>query len=277
MTAVLKTESSNADDAPRFGFGKNWDDFIKHHFSEERVNISANHILGFLKTDNLKDKTFLDIGCGSGLHSLAAYKSGAKEIFGFDYDQNSVDATKRLHQWSGSPQNWSVTQGSVLDESFINSLPLFDIVYSWGVLHHTGDQWNAIRLASTRVKPGGLFYIALYTSDVYEPGMPEYWLDVKKRYNNGGWFTKRKMEAHYITKNVLGMIRSKQNPLDYILNYKKSRGMSYYTDVKDWLGGWPMEFSSIADVKSFCQEKLGFNLINIKTGEANTEYLFQKL
>jgi hypothetical protein len=50
--------------------------------------------------------------------------------------------------------------------------------------------------------------------------------------------------------------------------------MSFYTDIKDWLGGWPMEFSSIADVKKFADQELGLELRNIKAGEANTEYLF---
>ena len=56
-----------------FSFGKNWSEFIKKHFSEERVAVSRKHILNFLKLNDLRGKYFLDIGCGSGLQSLSAY------------------------------------------------------------------------------------------------------------------------------------------------------------------------------------------------------------
>ena len=61
-----------------------------------------------------------------------------------------------------------------------------------------------------------------------------------------------------------------------IREYQVSRGMSYWTDIKDWLGGWPMEFAGITETKDFCNSKLQLELINIKAGEGNTEYLFRK-
>ena len=102
------------------------------------------------------------------------------------------------------------------------------------------------------------------------------WLDVKRRYNRGGWLAKRNIEAWYVGRQFLGMLRNRQNPFAYVWGYKRSRGMSYYTDVKDWVGGWPMEFSSIQEVKDFARDQLDLELINITTGEANTEYLFSR-
>jgi hypothetical protein len=152
----------------------------------------------------------------------------------------------------------------------------FDIVYSWGVLHHTGDQWTAIRNAASLIAAGGFLYIALYTSDVFKRPPPEFWLVVKRRYNRAGQLGKRRIEAWYIARQFLGMLRARRNPLAYVWSYKTSRGMSYYTDVKDWLGGWPMEFSSVEEVKRFGRDELKLRLTNIATGEANTEYLFQR-
>jgi len=261
----------------RFEFGKNWKQYVEKHFSQERVDISKRHILAFLDMQNLEGKTFLDIGCGSGLHSYAALQAGAKRIVSFDYDAQSVEATRMLHKYAGSPDHWTIMQGSVLDPEFMKTLAPADIVYSWGVLHHTGDQWNAIRNAASRIGESGLFYIALYTSDAYVDPPAEFWLDVKQRYIRSGWLGQRKMELWYIWRFQLqGNWRNVRPLIKMIASYKTGRGMSFYTDIKDWLGGWPMEFSAIADVKQFADQELDLDLRNIKAGEANTEYLFAR-
>jgi len=152
--------SMTTEDASRFEFGANWADFVERNFSQERVDISRRHLLDFLGRESLEGLRFLDIGCGSGLHSLAAWQAGARRIHSFDYDPKSVATTRALHRMANTPEAWEVMQGSVLDAGFMAGLPQADLVYSWGVLHHTGDVWNAIRQACGRVAPGGLLYIA---------------------------------------------------------------------------------------------------------------------
>jgi len=263
--------------AGRFAFGKNWHSFIERSFDESRLAIAQQHLLEFLKADTLAGKRFLDIGCGSGLHSLAAYRAGAGEIVSFDYDADSVTAARQLWRLSGNPPHWRIEQGSVLGADYMASLGLFDIVYAWGVLHHTGDQWAAIRRAAERVKPGGLFYVALYTSDVFTGKRnAQFWIAVKRRYNEGGWLVRRYLELGYAAGILYRLARQRRNPIAHVMGYRQSRGMSFYTDVRDWVGGWPMEFSSIAEVKEFVGGELGLDLVNIATGEANTEYLFQR-
>lgn len=257
----------------RFEFGDNWTRFIKANLSESRIEIAQKHLLKFLGMETLSGKTFLDIGCGSGLHSLGAFRSGAKQIFSFDYDQKSVEATRICHQFAGKPGHWSVTQGSVLDPSFMNSVPRADIVYSWGVLHHTGDVWTAIRLAADRVPPGGLFYIALYSRDADVKPSPDFWLEVKQRYNRASWFGKQWMVAWYIWR-FLGP----KHPVKIWKRFKEhkaGRGMSLLVDIRDWLGGWPMEYVRDKDVLDTC-EKLGLSHKRTTTGEACHEYLFQR-
>lgn len=262
----------------RYGFGKNWAEFVQKNLSEERVKIAQNCLLGFLKLRDLKGQTFLDIGCGSGIHSLAAYRAGAKHIMSFDYDTDSVETTRKVREFAGNPQNWQVEQGSVLDRGFMDSLARADIVYSWGVLHHTGQMWKAIENAASAMEETGVFYIALYTKDVYLNPPPEYWLRLKKKYNMAGPVGKKWIELRYALRHTfLPTLRTGRNPFRDILDYKRSRGMSYWTDVKDWLGGWPMEFAGIAETKAFCSNKLQLELLNIKAGEGNTEYLFRKM
>ncbi len=261
----------------RYGFGRNWAEFIEQHFTEERIDVAQRHLLNFLKREDLEELTFLDIGCGSGLHSLGAYRAGAARITGFDYDPDSVETSKKLREWAGEPANWTVCQGSVLDRAFVESLEKADVVYSWGVLHHTGDMWNAIENAASRMKDDAVFYIALYTADVYTDPTPEYWLDVKRRYNRAGALRRKLMEWAYAWKfTIVPELRSRRNPLKRILRHQATRGMSYWTDVRDWLGGYPMEFAGIAETKTFCGDRLGLELLNINAGEANTEYLFRR-
>ena len=260
----------------RYGFGRNWEDYIRKHFSEERVDISRKHMLEFLGLENLNGRSFLDVGCGSGLQSLAAFRAGAGKIFSFDYDIHSVRATKMMRKIAGDPKNWQITQGSILDDNFIQGIETADIIYSWGVLHHTGDMWKAMDNTAKLAKKNALLYIALYDYDIQVNPTPEFWLDVKKRYNFSSWLRKRKMEIWYIWRFMLDKKISKlPEVISLAFNYKQSRGMAMYNNLKDWLGGWPMDFAKRADVRDWA-ERNKLEMLTMKTGEANTEYLFGK-
>lgn len=267
----------NTDNNSRFEFGANWAGFVDKHFSQERVDISRQHLLNFVGKESLDGMSFLDIGCGSGLHSLAAWQAGACSIYSFDYDPKSVATTRALHKLAKSPDAWKISQGSVLNETYMASLEQVDLVYSWGVLHHTGDVWKAIRQTCPKVAPGGLLYLALYSEDMQIDPPPEYWLDVKQRYVNATPMKRRWMELAYLWRFRLNR-KPWRLPLLFLQawQYKKSRGMSFMTDVRDWLGGWPMEFCRDAEVVDVVTKETGLTLEKMKTGEANTEFLFIK-
>jgi SAM-dependent methyltransferase len=253
-----------------FAFGKNWEAFVNEHFTDERVFISKEHLLRFIGLDSLTGKYFLDVGCGSGLSSLAALRAGAARIISFDVDEDSVATTKRLWEWAGCPSHWMVLHGSALDPAFLATLPPADILYSWGVLHHTGALWQAIENVLPLVKRDGVFYVALYTTTPESP----FWIGIKREYNASSEPKKRAMEAWYIWRSTIWpMLRAGQNPIKHMVGYKRSRGMEFLTDVRDWLGGWPYEDATVEEVQAFFHKR-GFRQINIKTGEANTEYLF---
>lgn len=259
---------------PRFDFGQNWHDFVTRSFGEGRVEISKQHLLKFLGRKDLKTLDVIDIGCGSGLHSVAALEAGARRVYSFDSDPKSIDATTFVKSQVGNPGNWTIERGSVLDSAYMASLPKYDLVYSWGVLHHTGDVWSAIRNAAGRVKSGGLFYVALYSADLHIDPPPEFWLTVKQRYVSSNWLMRRLIELWYIWRFQLGKnVARIPRLIRYARGYKQSRGMSFMTDVRDWLGGWPMEFVHDQEAVAFV-ETLGFKLKKMTTGEANTEFLF---
>ena len=83
------------------------------------------------------------------------------------------------------------------------------------------------------------------------------------------------MECRQGCAMVAGDLLNFRNPLRTILDYKRLRGMAYWTDIRDWLGGWPMEFASKQETLSFC-DGIGLRLVNMKTGEGNTEYLLAR-
>ena len=258
---------------PAYEFGKNWAQFVKSSYSEERLKISVDHLLSFLRVDSLEGRTFIDVGCGSGIHSLAAHRAGAKSIVSLDVDQDSVATTRALWKQEGRPDSWQVMEGSALDAGFLSTLEPADVLYSWGVLHHTGDMWQALRNVTTLMKPGGVFYTALYTTTHKTP----YWLRVKRRYNNAGRWGRYWMELRFLVRHQILMdLVHRRNTYKFIRNYKKSRGMEFMTNVRDWLGGYPYEDCSPDEFVDFAYNELQLNLVRITTGEACSEYLLER-
>lgn len=275
----------------RFEFGKNWTTFVHHHMTEDTIRQAQRTLCRVLGREDmsLSGLSFLDIGCGSGLSSLAAWRAGASPIVSFDYDPHSVAATRELHRQAGSPQNWTIMQGDALNTDFLRSLPPVDIVYSWGVLHHTGNMKKAVENATLPCKPNGLLYLALYSHTIYLNGTllgypsPEEWLTIKQRYLRAGKARRFCMEVQELwrqycswahgnpVKIFQGIRRFRQNARD-----SNNRGMRIWTDLRDWLGGWPMEF---VHEQELCREVCGdgrFSLLRMDTGQGNTTFLFRK-
>src|SRR4030042_1412214 len=240
------------DKKPVFAFGKNWQTFLKN-YDEERLNTAILSITDFLNIEHIKNRSFLDIGCGSGLFSYAAYKLGAKKIFSFDVDPFSVACCKYLHKHANKPKNWQCFQGSIIDKKFVSTLGKFDIVFSWGVLHHTGNMWKAIKNAANLVNTQGYFFIALYNKIDGLLGS-KFWLRIKKIYNGSHIVGKYFIEFLYMLYYIAMLVKGKQNPIKYINTYRTKRGMSWRTDVRDWVGGYPYEFATVDEVREFVRK-----------------------
>jgi 2-polyprenyl-3-methyl-5-hydroxy-6-metoxy-1,4-benzoquinol methylase len=139
----------------RFEFGKNWARFLSD-LDDKRITAAVDSLRSMLAIDDLTGRTFFDIGCGSGLFSLAARRLGAT-VFSFDFDPDSVACAQELkRRYHPQDLQWTISTGSVLDTAYIESLGQYDIVYSWGVLHHTGAMWRALENATRACKPGGV-------------------------------------------------------------------------------------------------------------------------
>ncbi len=274
----------HAQGARPFAFGRNWQAFVERHLDEERIDEAVKSLAGFCRGYDLKGRTFLDAGCGSGLFSLAALRLGASAVVSFDIDADSVRCCDYLRAQENNPPHWRVMRGSILDGGFISSLGKFDCVYSWGVLHHTGDLWGAVRNAAGLVAPGGIMYLAIYNRAdgiaIYPDGRfgpSVFWARVKRIYSRAPLAVQKAVDAAVISFLVLAYCLTLRNPVRKIRAHKELRGMSWRIDISDWLGGYPYEYASVAEVFAFVRQ-LGFSLENLKStnGLGNNEYLFAK-
>jgi 2-polyprenyl-6-hydroxyphenyl methylase/3-demethylubiquinone-9 3-methyltransferase len=259
----IDSHAREVDRGERFEFGKNWSHFLRV-LDENRIERAVVSLRALLGVADLKGASFLDIGSGSGLFSLAAHRLGAR-VRSFDYDPASVACTeelKRRHATAGA--DWSVERGSVLDKRFLSSLGQFDVVYSWGVLHHTGAMWEAIDNASTLVAPGGTFVIAIYND---QGVWSRRWTKLKRFYCSGP-FGKAVMCATYIPYVVGRQLAADlfwlRNPMTRYTEYSASRGMSVFYDWFDWLGGYPFEVAKPEEIFKFARER-GFEMTNLTT------------
>jgi len=236
------------DDQITFSFGKNWSEFVQD-VTENDVSRAIADINYWLGEGAVANQRVLDIGSGSGIHSLSFWKLRAATVYSFDYDEFSVKATRKLHESAGCPANWSVEQGSILDSDYVRSLGNFDIVYSWGVLHHTGSMWEAVDNAFGLVAPGGKVWISLYAKgDRYEDD-----LKLKRQFNSASTMGKQMLVARRVLRIMLSRIRHGKNPFAW--NEKLPRGMNVYHDIIDWLGGLPYETASEDEVVRFARRR----------------------
>jgi 2-polyprenyl-6-hydroxyphenyl methylase/3-demethylubiquinone-9 3-methyltransferase len=269
-----------AADSVRFEFGENWSRFITR-VDERHIKAAEESLLAMIGGPQaIAGKTFLDAGSGSGLFSLAAHRLGAARIHSFDYDRHSVAATAELKRRFAAPDaQWTVERGDVLDRAYIESLGQWDVVYSWGVLHHTGRMWEAIGNACDLVAQGGLFYLAIYNEQGRKTRL---WKRVKRVYSGNALGRAAVLAAfvpYWAARGLAGDVLRLRNPLRRYRELRQPRGMSLVHDWVDWLGGYPFETATPDEIFRFIQPR-GFVLRNLATvggGPGCNELLFQRV
>lgn len=270
------TDNAGTAAEARFEFGRNWSHFLGN-IDDVAVRRAVESLRMMLETDSLAGKTFLDIGCGSGLFSLAARELGAN-VTSFDFDRDSVATTAKLRDLRRpGDAAWRIEQGSVLDSAYLAGLGSFDVVYSWGVLHHTGSMWAAIKNAAALVRPSGKMFIAIYND---QGRYSRWWLRTKRLYNwLPRWLRFLVLWPCFVRLRGPMLLRDlfRGRPLYSWRNYGRDRGMSAWFDVVDWVGGLPFEVAKPEEIIDFHRAR-GLRLTRLKTcagGRGCNEYVFQ--
>ena len=280
MTSNSTDAAAEISRGERFGFGENWSRFLRD-IKESRIQ-EAERSLRALVGSDISGRSFIDVGSGSGLFSLAAKRLGVSRLHSFDFDPQSVACGRELkRRYFSDDDTWTIEMGSVLDDEYLATLNKWDIVYSWGVLHHTGEMWKALDRAAALVADGGTLVVAIYND---QGSVSQYWAAVKRAYNR----LSRRLRflvlwpafiLLWTPATVRDVLRGK--PLRTWRNYGRQggRGMSPWRDVVDWVGGYPFEVAKPERVFDFFRER-GFILGRLTTcgGKLGcNEFMFRKI
>ncbi len=277
----MSTHAGEVARGARFEFGANWSRFLAL-LDDERIASAENSLKAMLEVADLRGRSFLDIGSGSGLFSLAARRLGAR-VHSLDYDPRSVACTMELRRrYFPDDATWTIEEGSALDADYIKALGRFDVVYSWGVLHHTGQMWPALDNARLPVAPGGKLFIAIYNDTGTQAAR---WHWIKRTYNE----LPRPLRTPFAVlvsapDEAKRLLRSliKLRPGEYLRSWTQydrgGRGMSRWYDILDWVGGYPYEVATPEQIFDFYKAR-GFRLTKLKCGGVGlgcNEFVFEQ-
>jgi 2-polyprenyl-3-methyl-5-hydroxy-6-metoxy-1,4-benzoquinol methylase len=277
--AFAAGDTADVTGTERFEFGENWQRFLSV-LDDSRIDEAERSLEQMLGSGALAGRSFIDVGSGSGLFSLAAMRLGARRVHSLDIDPRSVACTAELkRRYFPSAEHWTVERASVLDERHLDELGEWDVVYSWGVLHHTGDMWAAMASVDRLVSDGGRLFVALYNDQGLKSRV---WRTVKRTYN----LLPRALRPAFIVivmgpREALaaGVEVARLRPIAYLrrwTDYKRSRGMSRWHDLVDWVGGYPFEVAAPDDVFRFYRDR-GFRLLELVTRTSGcNEYVFMR-
>jgi 2-polyprenyl-3-methyl-5-hydroxy-6-metoxy-1,4-benzoquinol methylase len=263
----------------QFDFGRNWDAFSRTALTPERIDSARKSFLQLMDRIPMRDRTFLDIGFGQGLSLLLAAEAGAK-VTGCDINPLCGEVLRRNQQFftpSVSCMEIPTVIGSILEPAVIENLRQkaqrtehrYDIVHSWGALHHTGEMHAAIANAVSLVSENGYLVLAIYNRHWTSP----IWEVIKRVYVYSPMVIQHVLAGLLLPFiSIAKFATTRKNP------FSQERGMDFYYDVIDWVGGYPYEFAAINEIQAK-MELLSFKCLKVIPAKVPTgcnEFVFKR-
>jgi len=231
-----------------FDFGRNWTHYSASALTTSRVKFAREAFCELTSGIELESRSFLDVGFGQGLAALCAADAGAT-VYCLDVNPRCAEALELTSQYflPEAKEQLTLILGSILSEADVRALREksgsdsggYDVVHSWGVLHHTGDLQQAFANCADLVKPGGHLITAIYNRHWSSP----LWERIKRLYCRLPFLGQKMMIGLFLPVIYLAkLLVTRRNPLE------KERGMDFLVDIVDWVGGYPYEYAAIDEV-----------------------------
>jgi 2-polyprenyl-6-hydroxyphenyl methylase/3-demethylubiquinone-9 3-methyltransferase len=135
--------------------------------------------------------------------------------------------------------------------------------------------WEAMSNALGCVAPNGKALIALYSRPRFAPMQV-----AMKRLYNGSSNSLFRMTLKLLWATLwlsMELVGARRNPVRFVRDYAAlNRGMSFWRDVEDWVGGWPFEFASASQVAERLPAGYAIERQNIAPRGACSEYLIAR-
>jgi ubiquinone/menaquinone biosynthesis C-methylase UbiE len=126
---------------------------------EQKKYFVEPHIPAFAEFDRWKNREVLEIGCGIGTDSINFVRAGARLTI-VELSEKSLDLTRKRFDLFGLKASFILGNGEQLSSYFPNQR--FDLVYSFGVIHHTPYPSLVIQEIEKILQPNGELRIMLY-------------------------------------------------------------------------------------------------------------------
>ncbi len=228
-----------------FDFGSNWKRFATYQLTTARVEDAFSTFQQLTDGIDLESASVLDVGFGQGLSALCAARLGANVVC-LDLDSECAEALELTSRFFAPEvrQRLKVEIGSIVSDSMLRTLERnqpggYDVVHSWGVLHHTGQLEQAFANCVSLVRPGGFLIVAIYNHHWSSRA----WVHIKRMYCRLPSLGQKMLVALFVPVIFSAkLLATRKNPL------RKDRGMDFIVDIVDWVGGYPYEYASVKEI-----------------------------
>ena len=157
---------------------------------EARKYFVEPHIPAFAEFARWKEKKVLEIGCGIGTDTINFARNGAR-VTAVELSQKSLDLAQRRAQVFGLQDRIRFIQGNAEELQNFLAAETFDLVYSFGVIHHSPHPERILKRIQDYLSAGGTLKIMVYNRLSWKA------LWILLRYGKGRFWRAKELIARY--------------------------------------------------------------------------------